>query len=839
MDTDNKKWITKHLMALSKNVLQQAEILIEELEDENAIEKRHFSMAQARTFRKRYVIRLLGENILDERDAELVLASCGLLAGYDEIASLEKRRKKYEDAVTGIGCSSSDEAVKEASRRSYQKEKKIYKEMLEVLDNKIDRETGRLNFADTVIAELLDEFGGTIPEELPLPEPQFTREAIMRKNALLKNSEFPLNNLMMQNEQFVGRDEFLKTIADKFFNEKQYMQILSGMPGVGKTQLALEYAYKNALEYRLIWWINAENQLTLLESCRIFLQCQGISKSDYVAQEFCHFFEQYNSQWLLIYDNAEFLTREQSQLLSKYMPKKQSVGHILITTRNNVKFCGVSPIHVNVFTPEDAFCFIKKAVGSENSDGATDLAKRLGYLPLPLSYAVAYIDQTPACGCREYLKLLSDRGVDLFNDSDDIQLDDYKWTVRETFMISIGKFTEQAQNGDEFMKGVEQFIYASAYLPAHSMDLKFIATTCTNFTPEIKKIMENDALRDKLARVLTTCSLYYVASSSSLDSVYGGPILGMHRLLQEVIATCGYFPYTRDNILSHLPATSLDTDILGTGNESFRVISVTCTVNDGASYSDDKAQKNYTMVYPYIMENIIPEEVEQGALFKLTMTIFQNCIALSLYEPEGGMLASNIANNLQWVLYTNTAAKYDMEYNKARNESFSEEAWLKTGRTKDELNTYLDFYDILSSKLIRQYFSYWRIVVEFLIPSLGNMAGIKPFRDYSLDTTENIINIVTIVLFLSTVPLYPDSYEFSQNWVSARIKAAESRAGSKFFDESLDNIENSMNYSTSVPTTQKRTYYGASLEDMRTRMSRAHKIFETLICQTNDIKVDK
>ena len=130
MDKGTKERITMLLRPLSKNVLKQAELLIEEFEDENAIEKRHFTMAQTRTFRKRYVIRLLGENILDERDAELVLASCGLLAGYDEIASLEKRRKKYEDAVTGIGCSSSDEAVKEASRRSYQKEKKGSKERL-------------------------------------------------------------------------------------------------------------------------------------------------------------------------------------------------------------------------------------------------------------------------------------------------------------------------------------------------------------------------------------------------------------------------------------------------------------------------------------------------------------------------------------------------------------------------------------------------------------------------------------------------------------------------------------------------------------------------------------
>lgn len=128
--------------------------------------------------------------------------------------------------------------------------------------------------------------------------------------------------------------------------------------------------------------------------------------------------------------------------------------------------------------------------------------------------------------------------------------------------------------------------------------------------------------------------------------------------------------------------------------------------------------------------------------------------------------------------------------------------------------------------------------MEFFIPSLGDMAGIKPLRDYSVDTTENIINIVTVVLFLSTIPLYPNLYEFSQNWVAARIKAAESRAGSEFFDEMLDNIENSMNLPTESLKTQKGACYGSSLEDMKNRMLHAHQIFASLIGQTNDIKVD-
>jgi KaiC/GvpD/RAD55 family RecA-like ATPase len=41
--------------------------------------------------------------------------------------------------------------------------------------------------------------------------------------------------------------------------DKTAVQALWGIGGVGKTQLAAEYAYQFAAEYDLVWWINAEH----------------------------------------------------------------------------------------------------------------------------------------------------------------------------------------------------------------------------------------------------------------------------------------------------------------------------------------------------------------------------------------------------------------------------------------------------------------------------------------------------------------------------------------------------------------------------------------------------
>lgn len=177
MDKDTKDWFTNKLKVLPQNTLRQTEMLVEELEDEDIIAKKHLNMAQYRTFYKKYAIRLFEENIRDEQHIELMLAACGLLAGYDRVASLEERRKKYADAVSGTDSGDSEDDVRKASQRSQKQEKQIMDELLEHLAEKIDSK-GHLNVAEKIIKELEAEFGGTIPERLPLPMPQFTKDAL-------------------------------------------------------------------------------------------------------------------------------------------------------------------------------------------------------------------------------------------------------------------------------------------------------------------------------------------------------------------------------------------------------------------------------------------------------------------------------------------------------------------------------------------------------------------------------------------------------------------------------------------------------------------------------------
>ncbi|MDR3000853.1 MAG: toll/interleukin-1 receptor domain-containing protein, partial [Fibromonadaceae bacterium] len=83
----------------------------------------------------------------------------------------------------------------------------------------------------------------------------------------------PFNNLpFVRNKYFTGRDSIFKDICAGFesSNVTSRTQVITGMGGFGKTQTALEYAYKYAHKYDYIWWVHAETEATVLMSYKKF-----------------------------------------------------------------------------------------------------------------------------------------------------------------------------------------------------------------------------------------------------------------------------------------------------------------------------------------------------------------------------------------------------------------------------------------------------------------------------------------------------------------------------------------------------------------------------------------
>jgi hypothetical protein len=74
--------------------------------------------------------------------------------------------------------------------------------------------------------------------------------------------------LLPRNRYFFARIETLQRMHHTLSGGKLPFVILSGMGGVGKTQIALEYCYRHASDYDVILWLHAENRLSLERSMR-------------------------------------------------------------------------------------------------------------------------------------------------------------------------------------------------------------------------------------------------------------------------------------------------------------------------------------------------------------------------------------------------------------------------------------------------------------------------------------------------------------------------------------------------------------------------------------------
>eukprot|EP00978_Attheya_sp_CCMP212_P029809 scaffold107192_cov61-Attheya_sp.AAC.1 len=200
---------------------------------------------------------------------------------------------------------------------------------------------------------------------------------------------------------------------------------VSGMGGVGKSQLCTEYCYRYfSSYYGLVIWLHAENAETLVADYRQLMadmtdtddnnDSQVIMKdrdtNEVVAQVKARLFRS-KVPWLLVFDNLE-----DRSLLDKFVPHGASGSqtttcghHVLVTTRL-VELC-LAPqntLVLDCFTVSESVELLRRSAGSHNMQGpeneaaSHELANHLGQLPLALGMAATYMQRCDVM-CHEYL----------------------------------------------------------------------------------------------------------------------------------------------------------------------------------------------------------------------------------------------------------------------------------------------------------------------------------------------------------------------------------------------------------------------------------------------------
>ena len=212
---------------------------------------------------------------------------------------------------------------------------------------------------------------------------------------------------------------------------------------MGKTQLALEYAYRFAPDYDLVWWVRAEDASSLAGDYAGLAGPLNLSEKESADQgaqvAAVRQWLSQNGKWLLIFDNAG-----EPQDLTAYRPQGGG-GEVLITSRNPIWRRVARPLDVKVWDRSESVAFLLKRTGREEAAGegekaaAGQLADELGDLPLALEQAGAYIE---ACGCSiaDYLAMFRSRRQEVLKRGQPSQ--EYPDTVATTWELSFQKVKE-------------------------------------------------------------------------------------------------------------------------------------------------------------------------------------------------------------------------------------------------------------------------------------------------------------------------------------------------------------------------------------------------------------
>lgn len=268
-----------------------------------------------------------------------------------------------------------------------------------------------------------------------------------------------------------------------------------GLSGIGKTELAVEFAYRYNHVYDFIGWVNAENIESLIRSYGNLLNAIGVSFSketscEQIIELVKHKLPDKMKTWLLIYNNVKD---------PKFLDNKTPLvsGHVLITSCNRD---WKDRIELNVFQPNEAITYLSKMADIKNTSNTLeivgDIAKRLDYLPLALSQAAKYICKTQI-GFAEYLQKLQSNvrissNNSLFNENDYIQV------VGTTLWTTI-------DNLSVYNPMVKVVIYRCAFLDPNSIFLKLFDDKNLDKTKVDKALLSLDeySILQRRAKILT------------------------------------------------------------------------------------------------------------------------------------------------------------------------------------------------------------------------------------------------------------------------------------------------------------------------------------------------
>ena len=373
------------------------------------------------------------------------------------------------------------------------------------------------------------------------PQSQYTRkltqlfEKSARELGITRGDETPFWNIpYRRNPFFTGREDILTRLYEAKTSDRPEIsgrfqaQAICGLGGVGKTQTAVEYAYRHRHQYQSVLWVRADAREVLASDFANLASLLNLSEKNQQDERrvilAVKAWLAALSRWLLIFDNADDL-----QAVNEFIPSP-CPGHLLLTTRTCITGQLAQPISIDTMEPEEGAYFLLrrarlievKTTSEDISEAAysqaTAISQMLGGLPLALDQAGAYIEET-SCSLPDYIHLYQTQHGKLLQWRGEFA-DDHPMPVTTTWALSFDKIHQANPFAIELLR-------LCAFLAPDAIPEEIFSVGAPNLGPALQPVTVDPFKLDVLFKELLKFSLIRRDSATKT--------LTIHRLVQIVL----------------------------------------------------------------------------------------------------------------------------------------------------------------------------------------------------------------------------------------------------------------------------------------------------------------